>query len=133
MVVRDKEGNTFAMPFAYMAALDENAAKQIYAVARNAVNDALRDFHAGISALLVQALTPRGDGSAPTDDNPNRLCAANLATGMCNKRRGEHPIEGHEYSPGALFADDEGVPQLDIDAPPSEDEAKPETEADLGE
>lgn len=122
MVVKDKEGNVFAMPFAYMAAIDENAAKQIYAIVRNAVNDALKDFHAGIAALTVQALTPRGDGSAPTDDNPNRLCAAHLATGMCNKRRGDHPIEGHEYMPGALFADAEGVPELDIDAPPQDEE-----------
>lgn len=119
MVVRDTKGNTFAMPFAYMAAMDENAAKQIYHVVRSATTDALKDFAAGVAALIAQALVPQQQPTQADDDNPDRRCAAPLATGMCNQRRADHPIEGHEFVPGALVADDQGVPSLDI-APPVE-------------
>ena len=123
MVVRDAKGNVFAMPFTYMAALDENAAKQIHHVVRAAVNDGLRDMVAGIAALIVQAFTPQEVAPTADDDNPDRMCAANLATGMCNKRRAEHPIEGHEFVPGALVQDEQGIPSMDI-APPPEPEGE---------
>lgn len=124
MVVRDAKGNVFAMPFSYMAALDENAAKQIYGVVRQAVADANRDIIAGLAALIVQAFQPRAASAPSDDDNPDRLCAATLTTGMCNQRRAEHPIEGHEYVAGGLEQDSEGIQTLDI-APPPEEEAPP--------
>lgn len=124
MVVQDAKGNVFSMPFAYMAAMDANAAKQIYQVVRTAVTDANRDFIAGLAAMIVQAFAPQ---AAPVDDeNPDRLCAAPLATGMCNMRRADHPIEGHEFVPGAMHADEEGIPAMDI-APPPQD--VPESES----
>jgi len=125
MVVRDAKGNTFAMPFTYMAALDENAAKQIYHVVRKATTDSMRDMIAGIAALIVQAFQPQAASVPADDENPDRLCAAPLATGMCNQRRADHPIEGHEFVPGAQMADEHGVAQLDI-APPPEEEKPPE-------
>lgn len=118
MVVRDAKGNTFAMPFTYMAALDENASKQIYHVVRQAVTDANRDMIAGLAAMIVAAFQPQ-PASVPVDDeNPDRLCAAALATGMCNKRLADHATEEHPFVPGAQMAGEDGVAQLDIAPPP---------------
>lgn len=122
IVVRDKRGQTFAMPYGYTAAFDDHAAKQIYAVVRQAVADSLRDTVAGIAALVFQAFQPQTDATPAQDDNPDRMCAATLATGMCNERRADHPIEGHDYVPGALFKDGEGIPSLEIEGQPQSDE-----------
>ena len=125
MVVRDAKGNTFAMPFTYMAALDENAAKQIYHVVRQAVTDANRDLIAGLAAMIVAAFQPQPPVAPVDDENPDRLCAATLATGMCNKRRADHAAEEHPFVPGAQMTGEDGVAQLDIEPPP-EPEPEPQ-------
>jgi hypothetical protein len=65
IVVKGPKGEPMSLPIVYVGALDQSAANQIYQIARSAVADAVQDIVRGLSATIVQALTPKATSSDP--------------------------------------------------------------------
>ena len=122
IVVEDAAGNKIALPMVYTASLDEQAARQIYAIVRNAVSDGLRDFHAGIAAMTVSALRP----VAPD------VCAHDIGGKPCMGPTAAHAENalGHEFAtPGGPVQEAPPAPAGDPDPEP---EPLIEEETELG-